>query len=317
MSNFLTNGAVLPFGLLSSDTGSAIAAFNRSYKNTALRVGVITASHPIGDKNNINKLTIEYEVSVLEQNECESITAVTYSNCICSESFGSIADFFEKSLRPMKSNKNKKNVVDLKNQNGSIVLIHCLDGMTAKAIIVGSLTHPDRKTTLTSSDPYLEGEYNGVNIKVGTDGSTSLTFNGPTDNDGNTTTANGGTVFQIKADGSFEFKHSSIDILADKSGALTITTKANCSIQAQGDLVANCTNATITASGNANVTASGTATVEGQTVNLGKAASDAVIKGDTFKTYFDAHQVMTALGPSSPPIMPMPPTSLSKKVKTE
>lgn len=41
----------------------------------------------------------------------------------------------------------------------------------------------------------------------------------------------------------------------------------------------------------------------------------AAILGDLFKTYFDTHTHPTPTGPSGPPIMPMPPTTLSEIVK--
>jgi hypothetical protein len=103
---------------------------------------------------------------------------------------------------------------------------------------------------------------------VNPDGSCSLVFNGPTDNNGDPTNTAlpGPTTFQVKPDGSFEFNHSSIDILADQgSGTLTITTKKDCSIQATGNLVVNCVDANVTATGDlvAQVTGKGTISTGG------------------------------------------------------
>lgn len=294
MTNFLKNGTVLPFGLLSSNTGAYLAGFNRAYKNTALRVGVVIASYPVKNKNNLYKLTTEYDVVVMEQNESESITMVTYANCISSEGFGSLADFFEKTLRPIKKNKNKKNVIDLKNHDGSVVLIHCLDGMTAKGVIVGSLTHPDRKTNLKDDLPYLEGEYNGVNIKIFSDGSTSLEFKGATNNDGTALdSSQGATTIKIEKDGSFQVGHDGGSFRLARDGNATVS----------------CKNVTVTASENA--------IVEGKNVKLGKDASESVIKGDSFKTYFSGHTHPTLVGPSGPPAQPFTQDLLSKKAKTE
>jgi len=296
MDNYLDTGGVLPSGLLSgNDTHSRIAGFNKTYKNYPLRLGIVDKIYAISDPHNFSKLSTEYDVLVFEQNEDRGSTILTYKNCISSDPLASIADFLDKNLRNKTQNNNIDGTLDTSNQNGATVLLLCLDGVSEKAVILGGLPHPDRISTLLNSDPYLEGEYNGVNIKVNTDGSTVLTFKGATDNEGvPVDSSQGNTVFQIKTDGSFEFNHSTIDILADKGGALTITTKTDCTI-----------------------TAMGTATVEGKDVKLGKDATDAVIKGDTFKKYFDMHQVATALGPSGPPIQPMPPDSLSKKVKVE
>jgi predicted transcriptional regulator len=318
MSDPLENGAVLPTGLLAPNHGAMMEGFNKSYKNFPLRVGIVIASYPPDDDRNRSKLTIEYDVSVIEQNADISATNIVYRNCMSAEGLGSIADYFEMALRFKKQKMTKGDAINTKGQDGAIVLMLCLDGMSDKGIIIGALTHPDRETNLTDQGPLLVGEYNGVKIMVNTDGSTSLTFRGATDNMGNVIdSTQGTTTWQIKTDGSFEFMHDAIDILADRKGALTVTTKTDIILNATGNVTATCKDATVTASGDATVTASGKATVEGQTVNLGKGASDAVIKGDTFKKYFDTLQVATALGPSGPPIMPMPPTSLSKKVKTE
>jgi len=43
--------------------------------------------------------------------------------------------------------------------------------------------------------------------------------------------------------------------------------------------------------------------------------SESAILGDLFKAYFDTHTHPTPTGPSGPPIVPQPPTTLSKKVK--
>jgi hypothetical protein len=55
--------------------------------------------------------------------------------------------------------------------------------------------------------------------------------------------------------------------------------------------------------------------VEAPQVELGANATEGVIKGQTFLTYFNTHTHPTAVGPSGPPIAPMLPTNLSVKVK--
>jgi hypothetical protein len=50
------------------------------------------------------------------------------------------------------------------------------------------------------------------------------------------------------------------------------------------------------------------------TIELNGAAQAAIL-GDLFKTYFDTHTHPTGVGPSGPPIVPMPPTTLSQIVK--
>lgn len=307
----MDNGAVLPNGLLAVADSGMMAGFNKTYRNSALRVGVVVASYPTKDEKNRSKLTTEYDVLVVEQYEDKGATTILYRNCMSSEGLGSIADFFEKALRPKKKKTTKGDSVNLKGQDGSIVLLLCLDSMSDKGIIISALTHPDRKTTLIDEGPRLEGEYNGLNIKVEKDGSAVLTFRGATDNQGKVIDKEqGDTIVGIEKDGSFQIKHKTILFRLDKKGIATLESKDN--------LIINCKDAIVASTGEVNVTASGNATIEAKEIKLGKGASEAVIKGDTFKKLvFDTHIHPTPIGPSGPPSKPMDPQSLSKKVKTE
>ena len=297
MDNFLDNGAVLPSGLLGQNEQAMLGGFNKSYRNTSLRMGIVVRGYAISDDKNLTKLTNEYDVLVFEQNEDRGSSIMTYKNCIAAEWGGSIPDFLEKTLRIREGAVPVNGFINTSGQNGSIVLIQCLDGMTDKAIIVGAITHPDRETTLVDTQPYLQGEYNGVNVLIDNDGSVTLTFKGATDNDGEQVDdSQGNTTVSIEKDGSVQIEHSTVTLRLDRSGVVTL--------DAKGDI-------NITAESGSNVT------VDGDMINLGANAADAVIKGDTFKTYFDNHIHPTAVGPSGPPVEPMPQDSLSEKVKTE
>ena len=95
MENFLNNGTVLQNGLLTHNSEDFQKGFNRTYQNTALRVGMVAQIYPVSDPKNISKLTTEYDVTVIQQDTNQGIASVTYKNCMSSEGFGSIADFFE------------------------------------------------------------------------------------------------------------------------------------------------------------------------------------------------------------------------------
>lgn len=280
MDNFLPNGAILPGMLTESDT-AMMAGFNKSYRNYPLRIGVVTASYPISDDNNRSKLTTEYEVTVIEQNEDKGATTIRYPNCLSAEGFGSIADFFERALRPMQKKTTKGTSINLKGQDGAIVLLLCLDAMSDKGVIITSLTHPDRKTNLTTSDPYLEGEYNGVNIVVNTDGSTSLQFKGATDSQGNSISNPGITELKIETDGSFQIDHSSITFRMDKSGTVSLIAKKDVDVTAQGNINFQVQgNATINAGGKVDVTSGGDASVKsGGKVDVTSAGDTKVTSG--------------------------------------
>jgi hypothetical protein len=235
MSTILPNGTVLPHGLVSvQGREKNIAAFNRSYKNTGIKAGFVVQSYSADDPSNQNGLCTEYDVQTIEQDENKGTTSILYKHCISSQGFGSIADFLEYTLRPQ--TYQSKNAPDFAGQDAAIVMIQCLDNIGSKAIVIGNFIHPDRPTTITSTDPQLAGEYNGVNIQIANDGSCSLTFNGATDSSGAPTDpSQGPTTFQIQTDGSFQFNHSTITILAAKSGELTITTSGDANITVGGD----------------------------------------------------------------------------------
>lgn len=238
MDNFLENGTVLPFGLVGVNSEAAMGGFNKSYKNTPLRLGIVIRAYPVSDNNNFTKLTTEYDVQVFEQNEDRGSTIITYKNCIAAEGIGSIPDFFEKTLRIREGAPTIGSNINTSGQNGAVVLLQCLDGMSDKAIIVGAVTHPNRQTNLTDLQPYLEGEYNGINIQVATDGSATFTFKGATDNDGNQLdSSQGNTVVQIEKDGSFQVSHSTITFRLDKSGTATLTTSKDLNLNMTGKVV--------------------------------------------------------------------------------
>lgn len=292
--SLLPNGTVLPFGLLSEDQKGLLAGFAKSHQNFAMRIGIVIASYPAGQTGNRSQITNEYDVLCFEQAEDRGMTTITYKNCLSAEGLGSVADFFERTLRPKKEDKNPNETQDMKNQDGACVLLLCLDGMSEKGIIIGQLTHPDRATTLKSVGPRLEGEFNGVNIKVEEDGSTKLTFRGATDSKGVPTDASqGDTVMTIEKDGSYQVNHKTITQRLDKNGKASLTadddisntTKKNFNVtateniamKATKDASLECVNLNIKASGDAKVTSS-TATHEAKSLFKVK-SSQVMIEG--------------------------------------
>lgn len=296
MSNVMNNGAVLPTGLLGESGHSMMAGFNKTYKNNALRIGVVVASYPTADDKNRSKLTTEYDVLVVEQHEDKGSTTLLYRNCMSSEGLGSIADFFEKALRPKKKKTTKGDSVNLKGQDGAIVLLLCLDGMSDKGIIISALTHPDRKTTLTDEGPRLEGEYNGLNIKVEKDGSATLTFRGATDSEGKVLNKEqGDTVVGIEKDGSFQIKHKTITQRLAKDGKASLTadddisntTKKNFNVTATENIAMKATKNFSVEMVDFLTKASGSATLECQKLAI-KSQSDIIVKGSKIQVEAEA-----------------------------
>lgn len=295
MSNQLDNGAILPFGLIGENYAGAMEGFKKTYQNSSLRVGIVKESYGIKDPKNVSKLVPEYDVMVFEQNEDKGSTVIVYKNCMAAAALGSVADFFEANLRKLKKKTSKGETPSPGGQNGALVLILCLDSMSEKGIIVGALTHPDRKTSLVDTEPHLEGEYNGVNIKVEKDGSTTLTFKGATDNDGKVVDKEqGDTVMSIDKDGTYQLKVAK----EDKGVTQRHEKKGKSSLTAADD-ISNTTkknfNVTATESINLKATkdwnldcaklvakASGSAMLECQKLDI-KVESDINIKGSTLQ----------------------------------
>lgn len=289
--NNLDNGAVLPHGLLSVNEQAMMEGFNKSYKNFALRIGVVTSSYPVSNERNRAKLTTEYDVLVIEQHEDKGATTIQYRNCMSAEGLGSIADFFEMALRPKKKKTTKGDSTNLKGQDGAIVLMLCLDGMSDKGIIIGQLTHPDRKTRLKDEGPYLEGEYNGLNVKVNKDGSATLTFRGATDAQGKPTDASqGDTVIKIEKDGTYQVSNNGVTHRLEKTGAASLTadgdisntTKKNFNVTATENIALKATKNFSLDCADLVAKASGSATLECQKLAI-NAQSDISIKGSEFK----------------------------------
>jgi hypothetical protein len=282
MSNILDNGTVLPFGLLGASGAESVSGFNKTYRNYPLRMGIVARCYPIDDPNNSSKLTNEYDVLVFEQQEDLGSTIITYKNCLSADGLGSIADFFEKTFRVREATPENKEFIDIKNQNGAIVLLLCLDGVSERGIIIGAITHPDRKTTIQNAGPKLEGEFNGLNVKIENDGSATLTFKGATDNYGKPKdSAQGDTEVKIEKDGSLQASHDSITQRYDRNGKSTLTTKddisnntnTNFNIAAKQNISMSAQKDFSLSSNNATMNAQGSATIMCQSFNLSSQSS--------------------------------------------
>jgi hypothetical protein len=183
---------VPPSGLISKvDLGRA-NVWNKKFKNTPLRVGIIIAVYEKNDPKNVNKTVPEYDVVVDEMNS-DGSGFKTYPNCISTDNFGGVADFFQYKHRVSKEKYQKTK------NDGSMVLILCIDGSTHKSVIIGGVNNLGKEeSVLPDEGLFLHGEYNGINWAINDDGEFTLTFKSSTDNTGKpkNDTA-GGTHFKM------------------------------------------------------------------------------------------------------------------------
>lgn len=128
------------------------------------------------------------------------------------------------------------------------------------------------------------------------------------------TTAVGSSKINIKPDNSIEIinaKGDSIIMLND--GNITFTHSAKFIINSSNNTEINCNDAIINCQ-LADITASTKAIVDSPNIELGRGATESVIKGNTFKSMFDKH---VHGAPGTPPLIPMLPNTLSKVTKSK
>jgi hypothetical protein len=241
------NNFVPPSGLLSEMSDEIISVFSKNLENKYLRIGVIVKVHEIDDKTNISKLLPEYDVITSEQNTSLGQSFVTYSNCISADSLGGGADFFTYKKR-VYENEDFKDTYDIYKQDGSIVLLFCIDGHTDKAIIIASMPNVKiRESVLTKEKGlHLEGEYNGLNWKIDKEGSFTVTFKSKTDSLGNPQDEEaGGTFLKIDEKGSVgldlnkEGDENTSIYLNKTEKDINITSGNNVNINSQSDFSVN------------------------------------------------------------------------------
>lgn len=207
MKNGLPSGSFLPSGLLEQDRDE-MTAFNATYNNMSLKTGIVQEIYEIDDKSNINQIVPEYDVLVFEQRENSAPTPITYKNCVMIDGFGGAADFMEFKLR--KAEKVEKREKDGEKigrfQDGSVVLILCLNGSNENAMIIGGAKHPKRKSKLTkTAGTAMYGEFNGISFEVDKDGALTVGFKGATDNAGKAKDEKAsGSYMKISKDGTVE-----------------------------------------------------------------------------------------------------------------
>jgi hypothetical protein len=209
---------ILPSSLLKQQDSNNFSYQNKILKNSSLRMGVVIETIEIDDKEkSINGIAPEYDVLVVDQEEDGPLSTTVYRNCLSAQFFGGVADFFEAKLRSPDKAKEIEKKVDFTNEDitGSVVLLLCLDSNAEKAIIIGSLGNPNRKTTLTKeNEQHLEGEYNGVNWQINKDGEFTVTFKSKTNNKGEyDDETSGGTYLKMDKKGNFEINDDESELI--------------------------------------------------------------------------------------------------------
>jgi hypothetical protein len=197
----ITYKPVLPSSLLEQRVDSEVDFTRKVNRNMYLKLGTIVDVIDTDAPKNQSEFMVEYDVMVIEDDN----TSI-YKNCISIDSFGGVADFLRYKRRAHKDPKKVKDSGSFKKQNGSMVLLLCLEANGEIAIILGGLPHSDKGKIL---DPalghHLEGEFNGINWQIDKDGQFVVTFKSATEADGKVINADaGGAYYKMEKDGSIE-----------------------------------------------------------------------------------------------------------------
>ncbi len=174
--------------------------------NHSLRYGEVKEVIYPKDPRNTNGRYIEYSVDVTSKDGMGPRTTVRYYACTLSNPFGGGADLYRYVLRHGKASSPLVTT-------GSKVLILCLEGEQSKGIIIGGVRDANFPATVNQGTDTDEGlnlywEYNGLIATVDKQGAFTLTFTGPTKNDGTFDDSMGvfesdtGSLFNLQADGS-------------------------------------------------------------------------------------------------------------------
>lgn len=279
---------VLPSSLLEQRTEMDMNFKKQISENMYLRLGTVLEVIDVGDEKNQSGFMPEYNVMAL-QNDNTSV----YKNVIAIDSFGGIADYFQRKFRVPKDVKKVKNSGSLKKQEGSIVLMLCIDGASEQAVILGGAPNPNRPTILTKEKGHhLEGEFNGINWQIDKDGALTILFKSSTDSAGKPSNEEaGGSFIKIESDGSITLNDGNEEsIRIDKTGKkitvnaesdISVTTKANVNITAEKNLNAKATADLVAeAEGSATLKSGGKMGIEaGGPLNLKCPNADLLIDG--------------------------------------
>lgn len=272
MKNNLPSGAILPSGLLEAGRTS-VPGFQKAYNNFDLKMGVVIAKYDIDDPRNSNGTVPEYDISVMEQNEDLGQTVSTYHNCVQNDIFGGIADYFEYAYRVQTTTNNgSSEQKDAPTQNGSLVLILCLNGSDDSAIILGGLSHPQRKTKLTKEAGLaMYAEFNGLELSVDKSGALKFLFKGATDIEGKPLdSAVGGSIMEIASDGSIRFSDGNKEaVLIDKKGKqIVIVAEKAVNITSSGTMSLTSTDKTSVKAGSFLLNSEGSASFQGSSMDF-------------------------------------------------
>ena len=279
--------------VLSSNTLINKATSDRSkYVNYGFYKAAILSKIPVGDPRNRNKASVEYDAVILSGNRQGELV----SNVMTLDTFGGQDNFQEITYAPktkVNNGKDNGNRTPPENTNASYVIIGFMNGYYNNPVILGGWRQPNNKITgaTDAEDLIIRGAFQKLNWSV--------------NKDGKLTVSHSGTSISLDEDGN-------ISIVTTKD--TSIQSNQNVSIESTGNTSVNSTgNVEVTSAAAVQIGGAAGVTFTGPFVKLGENAVEAIILGDSFKTFFDGH----THGGGPPPNVAMPSSTLSPTSKVE
>lgn len=192
------------------------------FNNWRLRVGEVQEAVPPTDARNVNKRVTEYRVYV-QQMSGNTMVGRTYDYCVLSNTFGSLADHLEYSLRADPSATRKDSQKQGGAGKGAKVLLLCINGSIQNPVIIGAIRDSKQAPEVGGAGHHLNFVFNGVAIGINDAGELTLEVHGKTDLDGKTENEVGSSIkidssgnITVKSEGEVKVECSNAVIESDK-----------------------------------------------------------------------------------------------------
>jgi len=217
-------------------------ASQRMFADHSIAVGQVTAVYAVDDKDNYNsndKLKqVRYDVEVLGPNgESELIPRCVAMGPAWAGGANDSLEFTYEDPAP--GNQPNRSL-----RKGHYVVVAFLAGKRESGVILGSLGHRSsvaaRRRPKKADGAVLVGELRGLSFSVNKDGELKVTFNGPRDASGNTTSDKGPTSVTLDKTGSVVVEtNNQQKIVIDRDAQeVTVTCgPTSCVMKGKSDLI--------------------------------------------------------------------------------
>jgi hypothetical protein len=200
-----STGDVLPHYL--SQGGGPVNGYWGNTRMPGIMIGRVVDVYPTNHKLNKSKKFLEYSVAVEKRANNGILSTVVIPNCSVMNLYGGRADF--EVWTPRKAVLSTADGADRAVlDNGSQVLVACINDSSAYGVIIGGVSHSQSTETEADAGVSWRRRFNGCDMSINKDGEFTLEFTGSTDDAGKVTadTANSNSKLVMSKDGSIKLQ---------------------------------------------------------------------------------------------------------------